>query len=85
MKRNSFILGCLSGGVSPAVAYLLKVSTSLGTTMHPLSLYVVAGVFNLLLIRFFYAKGLDRCAQGVLLITFVAVLLLIFIDKLSLV
>lgn len=79
------MLGCLVGVLAPSVAYWLKTSASLGMATHPLSPYVVAAAINLLLIRFFYRKGLDRCAQGILLITFVAALLLVFIDKLSLV
>jgi len=84
MKRNSFLLGLLVGAFGPAAASLLKAFTPLGTTMHPLSLYVLAAVVNILLVRFFYRQALERSARGVLMITFVALLLLIFIEKLSL-
>lgn len=77
-------MGCLVGVIAPAIAYLLRTFSSVGTTMHPLSLYVLAAAINLLLLRFLYRGGLDRIAQGVLLVTFLAVLFLIFIDKLSL-
>ena len=56
----------------------------MSTTMHPLGLYVIAAAINLLLTRLLYRKALDRSARGVLLVTFMALLLLIFIDKLSL-
>ena len=52
--------------------------------MHPMSLYVVAAAVNMLLVRFLYRGGLSRSAQGVVLVTFVALLFLIFTDKLSL-
>jgi len=84
MKWNSFFLGLLLGAFGPVAARLLKAFTPLGTTMHPLSLYVIAAVVNILLVRFFYRRALERSAQGVLMITFVALLLLIFIEKLSL-
>jgi len=85
MRRNSFLLGSLLGASAPAVAYILKVFSPLGTTMHPLSLYVIAAGINLLLLRFFYRQARERTARGVLLITFLALVLLIFIEKLSLV
>jgi len=53
--------------------------------MHPLTLYVVAAAINLLLLRFFFRRALDRTGRGVLLVTFLAVILLIFIDKQSLI
>ena len=53
--------------------------------MHPLSLYVVAATINLLLARFFFRKGSDRVAYGIVLITFVALLFLIFTSKRSLI
>ncbi|MGV3761682.1 hypothetical protein [Parapedobacter sp.] len=84
MQRNSFFLGCLLGVLAPALACLLKAFSPLAVTMNPLSLYVIAAAINLLLLRFFYRQALDRSARGVLLVTFVALLFLIFIEKLSL-
>lgn len=84
MKRDSFLLGLFVGALGPAAAGLLKTFTPLGATLHPLSLYVIAAVVNILLVRFCYRQALDRSARGVLMITFVALLLLIFIEKLSL-
>lgn len=83
MKRNSFLAGVAVGVLAPVVSYLLKLFSPLGATMHPLSLYVVAAAINLLLVRFFYRRELDRSARGILLITFVAALFLIFMEKLS--
>jgi len=53
--------------------------------MHPLGLYVIAAAANLVLIRFFYRQELDQSARGTLMITFVALILLIVIDKPSLI
>jgi len=84
VKRNSFLFGCALGLFAPVVAYLLKSFTALGTMTHPLTLYVIAALINLLLIRFFYRNALDRSAMGIVLITFIALLVLILIGKLSL-
>ncbi|WP_262248892.1 hypothetical protein [Parapedobacter soli] len=81
MQQNSFFWGGVLGAITPTVACLLKVFSPLGATMHPLSLYVIAAVVNLLLIRFFYRRELDRTARGLLLVTFVALLFLIILDK----
>ena len=53
--------------------------------MHPLTPYVIAATINLLLLRFFFRQALDRSARGILIITFLALILLIFIDKQSLI
>lgn len=73
------------GVFAPLAACLLKAFSSLGSTMHPLGLYVIAAAANLVLIRFFYRQELDQSARGTLMITFVALILLIVIDKPSLI
>ncbi len=84
MKGDSFLSGVVVGALAPVAAHVLKVFTPLGATMHPLSLYVAAAVVNLVLIRLFYRRALEQRARGLLMMTFVAVLLLIFVEKLSL-
>jgi len=81
VRRNTFIFGCAIGAVAPAIAHLLTLFTSWNMMLgnKPLSLYVISALINLLLVRFFYRNALERSARGVVLITFVAALLLIFI------
>ncbi|GGH01168.1 hypothetical protein GCM10007415_41540 [Parapedobacter pyrenivorans] len=62
----------------------LLISSLFSIGIQPLSLYVIAALINLLFIRFFYRSMLEQPARGVILITFVASLLLIFTEKLSL-
>jgi hypothetical protein len=71
--------------MAPFVAHMLTVFTSWNLALgnKPLSLYVIAALINLLLVRFFYRNALEKSARGVILITFVGVLLLIFVGKLS--
>lgn len=44
----------------------------------PLSLYVIAALLNLLLLRYFYRRGNEHSARGVIMVTFLGALLLIF-------
>lgn len=84
MRINSFFFGCVVGLVPPAAAHLLISFTSLSVGNQPLSLYVIAALINLLLLRFFYRRSLEQSARGVIFITFVASLLLIYTEKLTL-
>ncbi|SEL79277.1 hypothetical protein SAMN05421740_11063 [Parapedobacter koreensis] len=88
LQRNSFPFGCLVGLLAPIVAYVITAwfaSFNIIIGGKPLGLYVIAALINLLFVRFFYRNGLERSARGVILVTFVSVLLLIFIEKLSLI
>lgn len=85
MKRNSFVFGVLLGLVTPVAAHLL----TLFTTWSPLGggkdigLYVVAALLNLLFVRYYYRHALENTARGIILVTFVATLVLIFLKNLS--
>ena len=85
MKRNSFFFGCIVGLLAPVVAHLLTLFTSWNMAIgnKSLSLYVIAALINLLFVRFFYRNALEKSARGVILITFVAAILLIFMQNLS--
>jgi len=85
-KRNSLAWGVIIGLLAPAIAHLLTLFTSWAIVLgnKSLSLYVLAGLINLLLVRYFYRNGLEDSARGVILITFVSALLLILTDRLSL-
>lgn len=87
MQRNSLLSGLGIGLLAPIVAHMLTKFTSLSFPFgsKPLGLYVIAALINLLLVRYFYRKGLEQAARGVILITFVLALLLIFTTKLSLI
>lgn len=79
--KNSLLLGVLIGALAPAVSYLLTVFTSVQTSFFaekPIALYVIAATINLVILRFSYRSGKDLLGKGVILITFVAMLLLIF-------
>lgn len=79
--KNSLPLGVLIGVIFPLIAYFLTEHTSLQTSFFlekPIAIYVMAAVVNLGIFRFSYRAGKDAFARGILLITFIAMLFLIF-------
>lgn len=85
MKRNSFFFGGVLGLIMPIIAHLLTLFTTWNMAIgnKSLSLYVIAALINLLFVRFFYRNALEKSARGVILITFVAAIVLIFTENLS--
>jgi hypothetical protein len=82
LKKNSLLTGILLALVLPAIAfiveYLLKDNTYI--INRPAVPYFVAIALNLLLIRFSLKKGNDHAGRGIMLATFIFMLLL-FIFK----
>lgn len=79
-RKDNFLIGALLGLILPILAYGLTRWTDLATLIgnKPLSLYVIAALINLLLVRYFYRQGHENTARGVIMMTFVGVLALIF-------
>ena len=79
-RKNSFLIGAALGAVMPLLAYILTHFTAWEWFFgnKPLSLYVIAGLINLLLLRYYYRNNMENNARGVMLVTFIGVLLLIF-------
>lgn len=73
------------GLVAPAVAHLLSMFTNWATLIggKEISIYVVAALVNLLVVRYYYRHAMENTARGIILITFVATLALIFVKNLS--
>lgn len=84
MRKDSLILGLVIGALAPIVAYLLTNYTSLQQTLFaekPTAMYVLAGVINLVVVRFTYRGGFEKLAKGIILITFLAMAALILINR----
>ena len=78
MVKNSFGLGCALGCVCPTIAYVLVAFSALAwTNGNPLGVYAVAALLNLVLVRYMYRNDGEKTAQGIILITFVALLILL--------
>jgi len=86
MVQNPFFSGAGYGLLAPMIAHALTNYTSLpiSTSTKPLALYVIAALINLILVRYFYRKGHEAAARGVILTTFALAMIFIFTTKLSL-
>jgi len=85
LNKNSFITGILAAFIFPVIAwgaaYLLK--TNVEIINRPALPYFVAIALNLILMRFILKKELDQTARGIMLATFI-IMLLVFIFKVHL-
>ncbi len=76
------------GLICPLTAYLLTTYTSFPERFFPtkpLIAYVVAAAINLLLVRIFYRKTMpqEKAARGVMLVTFLGMLVFLYFHKLN--
>lgn len=82
LSKNSFITGILAALIFPAiasgVAYLLR--TDIDIINRPALPYFMAIFLNLVMLRFMLKKDLDKTGRGVMLGTFI-IMLLVFIFK----
>ena len=85
MKRNNFLFGVLLGLAAPVAAHLLTAFTNWAALLSgkDIALYVAAALANLLLVRYYYRHGMENTARGLILVTFVATIVLIFAKNLS--
>lgn len=85
VNKNSFITGILAALIFPVIAwgaaYLLK--TNVEIINRPALPYFVAIALNLIMMRFILKKELDQTARGIMLATFI-IMLLVFIFKVHL-
>lgn len=83
LKKNNLFIGFVLGVIAPFIAFLFTEYTSLGLRFSdkPLALYAIAAVVNLLLIRYYYKLQASRTGGGLLFITFIGVLLLLFLKQ----
>ncbi|MBE8721429.1 hypothetical protein [Sphingobacterium pedocola] len=82
--KNSLIQGVLIGFIAPLIAFLLTVYTDLENMLSPdkpIFLYVIAAGVNLIATRILFKEGFDAAGRGVVLVTFIGVLLLLFWAK----
>ncbi|QNL49975.1 hypothetical protein H8S90_25370 [Olivibacter sp. SDN3] len=79
MKKNHLFAGIIVGAIAPIIACLFAEHTVLHERFadKPLTLYMIAGTVNLLLLRYFYKKDASQTAGGVIAITFMGIILLL--------
>lgn len=82
--KNNFVLGVALGIIFPLLAYFVTTFTTIQTSLFahkPIVLYVVAATINLVAVRFLYRKGKEATANGVVLATFLAMIILIVLMR----
>lgn len=89
MMPNSFIVGVGIGAIAPFIAFLLTNYTALVAhyfPTKPIVLYMLAFGINLILVRVFFRKEIprDQVAKGIVLTTFLGLLLILYFFKLNL-
>jgi len=83
LKKDNLLWGLVLGIVFPGTAFFL-ISQGMGDIVNdnPYSLYALAALLNLLILRYYYHFRLTKTAQGVILTTFIIAMVLAFGDKL---
>ena len=83
MKNNLF-LGVFLGLIFPLLAQLTVLYTHVQTSLFahkPIAIYVIAAALNLIGVRFLYRGGKEKTANGVILATFLAMIVLIILQR----
>jgi hypothetical protein len=78
LQKNTLLAGLLSGLAAPLLAMLFTEVWTF-SLRQPHTWYVLAALANLLLLRFHYRNGREQAARGVILVTFVAMLSLLWV------
>jgi hypothetical protein len=84
MQKDSLIVGVLIGALAPVLAYLSTNYTSLQQQFFAekyIAFYVIAAVINLIIVRFAFRAGKASLAKGIILSTFLAMILFIVMTK----
>ena len=81
-KKNNLWLGAFSGIILPVITWLIFTVWMPGKVIlnKPVLPYFIALFMNLILIRYFHRNSAENTARGVMLVTFVFVVL-IFLFK----
>ena len=85
MKNNLWI-GVGIGAVSPTLAHVLVRFTDLELhflPQKPMAIYTLAVLVNLVLLRFVYRAGNDHTGKGIVVSTFLAMLLYLLTHKVT--
>lgn len=84
MNKDYFVFGTMLAIPAPLLAF---VCISMGFTPFvehkPTILYVMALLINLLLMRYYYGKGLSKTAQGIIFMTFIIVIFVVSMGQLN--
>ena len=83
LKKNNIITGLLSGLIFPGTTWLVfgfLLKNKVVLLNKPAIPYLVAIAVNLFIIRYLFKKGDDQTGTGMILCTFVAMLLIFLLQ-----
>ncbi|QQL48335.1 hypothetical protein [Mucilaginibacter ginkgonis] len=82
-KFNNFYLGLLVGAIFPVLSWLtFHVWYSTLVFMNkPVIPYFTAILINLVLIRTYHKNGAEKTTRGVMLVSFIFLLMILFINR----
>lgn len=80
MKKDNLFFGALLGLVAPLIAFIMSRFNLIGIDIgdKSLSFYVIAALINLLLMRYYYRNEMGASARGIILITFIGAMAVLF-------
>lgn len=84
--KNSVLVGFLLGLIFPLLAFILMRYTSVQAQLFPdkpTGLYVIAAAVNLVGCWISYKKEMDKFGNGLVLATFLGMMLLVFTKNIS--
>lgn len=84
--KNSVLVGFLLGLIFPLLAFILMHYTSVQAQLFPdkpTGLYVIAAAVNLVGCWISYKKEMDKFGNGLVLATFLGMMLLVFTKNIS--
>ncbi|GEM_PF-231688 len=84
--KNNIWIGLSGGTVFPLLAFLLVRFTDL--ELHflpekPMATYTIAVLINLIFLRFAYRSGNDQVGKGIIMVTFLAMVLYLITHKVT--
>lgn len=83
LKKNNIVLGLVAGMILPGVAWLVfgfLLKNKAAVFNKPAIPYLVAIAVNLFIIKYLFRKGDDQTGMGVILSTFVAMIITFLIQ-----
>lgn len=80
MKKDNLFFGALLGLVAPIIAFVMSRFNLIGIDIgsKSLSFYAIAALINLLLMRYYYRNEMENSARGIILITFMSAMAVLF-------
>lgn len=84
--KNNIRIGLGLGAIFPLIAHILFVFTAIEQHFlpdKPMALYTIAVLINLVMLRFAYRSGKDQVGKGIIIITFLAMILYLIKNKIT--